>query len=162
MTIVGRKRMNAVITADSGSSARGNAELRISRPPLVTERTPTVIELWTIWNSEQPGDEVREELGVARVRGAQDVDEDEVDERHQQRVEHQPQLPEGRVEVLLAQLRARQLDRELAAPPQLADVRAQGRQPDGMRDEDVALARELVFAAVRAGGWSGCSSAHSG
>ena len=36
--------MNAVITADSGSSARGNAELRISRPPFVTDRTPTVSE----------------------------------------------------------------------------------------------------------------------
>ena len=54
MIIVGRKRMNAVITADSGSSARGNAELRISRPPLVTDRTPTVIEFCTIWNRNSP------------------------------------------------------------------------------------------------------------
>ena len=38
--------MNAVITADSGSSARGKAELRISRPPFVTDFTPTVTELW--------------------------------------------------------------------------------------------------------------------
>ena len=151
--------MNAVITADSGSSARGNAELRISRPPLVTDRTPTVIALLDEREHEQPGDEVREELRVARVRGAQDVDEDEVDERQQQRVEHQPQLPEDGVEVLLAQLRAGELDRELAAPPQLAHVGAQGRQADGMRLVDVAFAGELVFAAVRArGGWSGCSS----
>ena len=46
--------MNEVITADSGSSARGNAELRISRPPLVTERTPTVIALWMIRNTNSP------------------------------------------------------------------------------------------------------------
>ena len=39
MISVGRKRMNAVITADSGSSARGNAVLRISRPPPVTDLT---------------------------------------------------------------------------------------------------------------------------
>jgi hypothetical protein len=45
MMSVGTKRMNAVITADSGNSARGKAELRISRPPLVTDFTPTVSEL---------------------------------------------------------------------------------------------------------------------
>jgi len=54
MSIIGRKRMNEVITADSGSSARGNAELRISRPPLVTERTPTVSALWMSWNTNSP------------------------------------------------------------------------------------------------------------
>ena len=46
--------MNEVITADSGSSARGNAEFRISRPPLVTDRTPTVIAFWTMWKTNRP------------------------------------------------------------------------------------------------------------
>ena len=55
---------------------------------------------------------------------AQDVDEDEVDARQQQRVEHEPELPEHGVEVLRAQLRPRQLERELAPPPHLAQVRA--------------------------------------
>ena len=41
MTTVGRKRMNAVITDESGSSTRGNAMLRISRPPRVTDFTPS-------------------------------------------------------------------------------------------------------------------------
>ena len=154
--------MNAVITADSGSSARGNAELRISRPPLVTDRTPTVIAFWMIVEDEEAGDQVREEVRVAVPAGADDVDQQEVDERHQQRVEHQPQLPEGRVEVLLAQLRPGELERELAPPPDLVHVRVQRRQPHGVGHEDVALARELVFAAMRAGGRWGCSSAHSG
>ena len=39
MTIVGRKRLNAVITDARGSSTRGNAVLRISAPPPTTERT---------------------------------------------------------------------------------------------------------------------------
>ena len=36
--------MNAVITHESGSSARGNAVLRISRPPPVTDFTDSRIE----------------------------------------------------------------------------------------------------------------------
>ena len=39
MTIVGRNRLKAVITDAPGSSRRGNAVLRISRPPPVTDRT---------------------------------------------------------------------------------------------------------------------------
>ena len=37
--MVGRKRQKAVITEASGSSSRGNAVLRISRPPPTTDRT---------------------------------------------------------------------------------------------------------------------------
>jgi hypothetical protein len=65
---------------------------------------------------------VREEVLALRAAPAQDVHEDVVDGRQQQRVEHQPELPEHGVEMLLAQPGARQLDRELAAAPQLAQV----------------------------------------
>ena len=56
--------MNAVITADSGSSARGNAELRIRRPPLVTDRTPTVIALWMNMNANSPATRCAKNSGV--------------------------------------------------------------------------------------------------
>src|SRR5215216_2071018 len=100
---------------------------------------------------EDAGHEVGEE---ARAVGAaaQDVDEDEVDAREHQRVEHQPELPEHRVEVLRAQLRPRQLDRECSPAPRLADVRPQRRQTHEMRLVDVVLLREVVLALV---GWGG-------
>ncbi len=78
------------------------------------------------------------------LRRAQDVDEDEVHARQQQRVEDQPQLPEHRVEVLRPQIGARHLEQELAPPPQLAHVRAERRQTDAMRLVDVRDRRELV------------------
>src|SRR6185503_2196153 len=39
--IVGRKRLNEVVTEASGSSVRGNAVLRISPPPRTTELEPS-------------------------------------------------------------------------------------------------------------------------
>ena len=44
IAIVGTKRLNAVITDAPGSSSRGNAVLRISRPPPVTDLTAWRIE----------------------------------------------------------------------------------------------------------------------
>ena len=87
---------------------------------------------------------MREELrGVPVV--VQDVDEQEVDEAEEQGVEDQPQLTEGRVEVLRAQVRARELDGELAPAPQLLDVRHERRQPHAVRLVHVAPRIELLL-----------------
>ena len=45
--------MNEVITDEIGSSVRGKAELRISRPPLTTDFAPLVIECWTSWKANR-------------------------------------------------------------------------------------------------------------
>jgi hypothetical protein len=84
---------------------------------------------------------VREEVAAARA-AAQDVHQQEVDERQQQRVDDQPELPEDRVEVLRAQVRARQLEGEVAPLPERAQVRADGREPHLVRLVHLALARE--------------------
>src|SRR3954447_4418418 len=105
---------------------------------------------------EQPRKQVREELvGVPVV--VQDVDEQEVDEPEQQRIEDQPELPERRVEMLGAQVGARQLDREFAPPPELLDVRDHRRQPDAMGLVHVPPGGELVLALAR----GVCGRAHS-
>src|SRR6478672_1679218 len=70
---------------------------------------------------EQPGHQVGEEL-IRVLVVVQDVHQQEVDEAQEQRVQDQPQLPEHGVEVLGAQVGARQLDRELAPAPQLLHV----------------------------------------
>jgi hypothetical protein len=75
-----------------------------------------------------------------------DVHQREVDDPKHDRVENQPELPEGRVEVLGAQVRARELEEELAARPERAEVGAEGRQPDLVRLVDVVLAAEVVAA----------------
>ena len=146
--------MNAVITDATAAAARaGTPMLRISRPPFVTDlhRRPSS-RSGRSWKTNSPPPGARRSSECRRSAGAEDVDEQEVDERQQQRVEHQPQLPEHRVEVLRAQLRARSSNGELAPPPQLVHVGAQRRQPDAVRLVDVALARELVFRSRGFGG----------
>ena len=44
---IGRKRKNAVITDARGNRARGNAVLRISRPPPTTDRAPCLTDMLT-------------------------------------------------------------------------------------------------------------------
>ena len=99
---------------------------------------------------EQRRHQVGEELDAAGAR-PQDVDQHEVHAGQQQRVEDQPELPEQRVVVLRAQVGPRQLERELAPPPQLAHVRAERRQADAVRLVDVPHGRELVGALVLLG-----------
>ena len=150
--------MTACTTADHGSSTRGNALLRISRPPETTELRASAHRVGHQVVGEDARHEVGEEPRAARS-AAQDVDEDEVDAREHQRVEHQPQLPEHRVEVLRAQPRARQLERERAPSPRFPDVREQRRQPDEVRLVDVMHLGEVVLAVVRVvrGGGHGVS-----
>ena len=59
--------MNAVITDESGSSARGNAVLRISRRPPTTDFAPVAHRVRDEVVGEQPGQQVGEEA-VRRVR----------------------------------------------------------------------------------------------
>jgi hypothetical protein len=87
---------------------------------------------------------VEEEDGAALV-AADDPHEHEVGEHEEERVDDEPQLPEDRVVVLFAQVRPRQLDGELAAPPRGPKVRPERRQADSVRLVDVPL-RELVLA----------------
>ena len=105
---------------------------------------------------EDAGDQVGEVAGAARA-AAQDVHQHEVDARQEQRVEDQPELPEDGVEVLRPQLRARELERERAPAPDLADVRPERRQPHDVGLVDVVLRREFVLGAVmlRGGGGHG-------
>ncbi len=56
-----------------------------------------------------------------------DVDEREVHDPKHHRVEDQPQLAERRVEVLSPQVRARELDEELAPLPESAEVGSEWR-----------------------------------
>ena len=65
ITTVGRKRLNATITDAVGSSMRGNAVLRISRPPPVTERTAWRIASVTKWKTNSARHQVGEERDAA-------------------------------------------------------------------------------------------------
>ena len=56
--------------AASGSSARGNAVLRISRPPPVTDLTDSADRVRDEVVGEQPGQQVREEVRLAPARRA--------------------------------------------------------------------------------------------
>ena len=79
---------------------RGKAVLRIRRPPPITDRAePCRPSMAHEPEGEEAQHQVREEHRP-RLAAADDVDEHEVDEREEQRVEDQPELPEGRVEVL--------------------------------------------------------------
>ncbi len=49
-TSVGRKSMKHVRTDESGSSVRGKAVFRISRPPPTTERAPWLMDVLTSRN----------------------------------------------------------------------------------------------------------------
>jgi hypothetical protein len=88
------------------------------------------------------------EEAVRPVSVPEDVHEHEVDERQQHRVEHEPELAERRVEVLRLELRARQLEGELAPPPQLAHVRPDRRQADAVRFVDVGVEVPFELALV--------------
>ena len=46
--------MNAVITAEIGSSVRGNAVLRISLPPLTTDFAPALTDCENRWKANRP------------------------------------------------------------------------------------------------------------
>ena len=52
--IVGRNRKNAVRTADSGISSRGNGVFISSLPEETTERVPVVIAVATMLNANRP------------------------------------------------------------------------------------------------------------
>ncbi len=86
-----------------------------------------------------------------------DVDEREVDDPQHHRVEDQPELTEGGVEVLRAEVRARELEEELAPRPESTEIRAERGQPDPVRLVDVVFAAEVVSSAARLG-----DGAHNG
>ena len=100
-----------------------------------------------------PADRWAKKPGPARA-AAQDVDEHEVDAGEQQRVEHQPELAEQRVEVLRAQLRARQLDRErrAAATPRAGTGRAAAARRGAARRRGAPPRSRSRGDAVRMGG----------
>ena len=51
---MGRKRKNAVRTADMGMSSRGKGVFSSNLPELVTEVAPLVTEVPTSWNAKIP------------------------------------------------------------------------------------------------------------
>src|SRR5205823_10326256 len=71
---------------------------------------------------EQPGEQVREVPDTLRP-AADDVDEQQVDQRQQQRVDDEPHLTEERRGVRSAHVGVRERDGEVPAAPQLAEVR---------------------------------------
>ena len=105
--------MNASITDASGSRSRGNAVLRISFPP-PDDRPGSARDRAA---DEVEGEEARA-AGARRTRpasaAAEDVDQHEVDEPSSSGLRISQSWPEARVEVLRAQVRARQLESELA------------------------------------------------
>jgi hypothetical protein len=114
-----RRVENETSTADNGVGA------------LVGRRLDDLVE-------EQAAEQVGEEADRPRVVADQ-VDEQEVDGAEQQRIEQQPELAEGGVEVLRAHRGARQLEGERPPLPDELQVVAERRQPHLVGHVDVAL-----------------------
>ena len=142
--------MNDSSTDSRGRMRRGKAVFRISFPPPTTERAPRETDVLTSRKAKSAEHEVREEDRPPSA-APDDVHEGEVDDPQHHGVEDQPELPEGRVEVLGAQVRPCELVEELPPRPERPEVGAEGRQPDLVRLVDVVLAAEVVARAARLG-----------
>ena len=142
---MGRNRKNAMTICVHGSSSRGNAVLRMSLPPPATEPAACDTPLEKNVYAKMPGEQVRDVVRRPALAAAEDVDEEEVDRGVEQRVQHQPELAEGRLVVLRLELGAGQLTDEGPPLPELAEVPPERRQTGPVRPVDVVLAQVLVL-----------------